>query len=152
MKTSPYITKQVDSLLHPSPSRRCHGLRGYVLFEVILALTVFAFAVLGLANALNTGIEAAGILNKENDVRIALRSFIEEMRRKPVAEMATEIFDARLQAKLVSTVEELTLKDRNGTALSDLYLLKAQATYGEGNDAREETVDVYVYKPEITEE
>lgn len=119
--------------------------------EVILALTIFGVAVLGLANSLSTGIEAAGILGKENDIRIALRSFVEEMRRKPVAEMAAETFDARLQATFASTVEELTLKDRNGAALSDLYLLHVQATYGEGADARKEEVNVYVYKPQLTQ-
>jgi len=124
---------------------------GYVLLEVILALTVFAFAVLGLANSLNTGIEAAGILNRENSVRIALRSFVEEMRRKPVAEMSAESFDARLQATFVSKAEQMTLKDRNGTVLSDLYVLHAEATYGEGADSRKEVVDVYVYKPELPE-
>ena len=122
--------------------------KGYILFEVILALTLFSLAVLGLANALTTGIQAANILNKENAVRIGLRSFLEEIRRKPSAEMAVTTFDARLQATFSSTLEQLSIKDRNGTVLSDLYLLKAKATFGEGNEAREESVDMYVHKPQ----
>lgn len=120
---------------------------GYVLLEVILALTVFAFAVLGLANSLTTGIETANILNRDNAIRISMRSFIEEIRRKPIAEMNAEFFDERLQTRLSSTVESLTLNDRNGTVLSDLYVLKVTAVSGEGTDLREETVSLYVYKP-----
>lgn len=125
--------------------RHKHG--GYVLLEVILALTVFAFAVLGLANSLTTGIETANILNRDNAIRISMRSFIEEIRRKPIAEMNAEFFDERLQTKLSSTVEALTINDRNGTVLSDLYVLHVKAVSGEGTDLREESVNLYLYKP-----
>lgn len=122
----------------------------YILLEVIIALTIFSVAVLGLANALKSGIETASIINRENAVRIGLRSFLEEIRRKPLADMTTSILDARLQTTFSSTVEELYLKDRNGSSLKDLYVLHARATFGEGSDAREETVEMYVYKPQTT--
>lgn len=121
---------------------------GYILLEVIIALTIFSVAVLGLANALKSGIETASIINRENGVRIGLRSFLEEIRRKPLQEMATSSFDARLQTTFSSTVEEISLKDRNGAILKDLYVLHAKASYGEGTEAQTETVDMYVYKPE----
>lgn len=121
---------------------------GYILLEVIIALTIFSVAVLGLANSLNTGIETATIINRENAVRIGLRSFLEEIRRKPLAEMAATTFDERLQTTFSSTVEEISLKDRNGSVLKDLYVLHATARFGEGNQAQVETVDMYVYKPE----
>jgi Tfp pilus assembly protein PilV len=121
---------------------------GYILLEVIMALTIFSVAVLGLANALKTGIETASIINRENAVRIGLRSYLEEIRRKPLAEMAASSFDDRLQATFTSTVDEITLKDRNGSVLKDLYVLHATASFGEGAEAQTETVDMYVYKPE----
>lgn len=121
---------------------------GYILLEVIIALTIFSVAVLGLANSLNTGIETATIINRENAVRIGLRSFLEEIRRKPLAEMAVTTFDERLQTSFSSTVEEISLKDRNGSVLKDLYVLHATASFGEGDQAQVETVDMYVYKPE----
>ncbi|CAN5913934.1 hypothetical protein BH11VER1_BH11VER1_25610 [soil metagenome] len=121
---------------------------GYILLEVIIALTIFSVAVLGLANALKSGIETASIINRENAVRIGLRSFLEEIRRKPIAEMAASTFDARLQTTFSSTVEEISLKDRNGSILKDLYVLQATASFGEGAEALTETVDMYVYKPE----
>jgi hypothetical protein len=35
----------------------------------------------------------------------------------------------------------------NGNTMTDLYNLKIVATYNAGNEQREESVDVYVYKP-----
>lgn len=122
----------------------------YVLFEVILAVTIFALAGLGLATALNNIFESATTMNMDNSVRIGLRSFIEEVRRKPIADMTTTTTDDHLGAIYSSTVETLNLKTGDGVALSDLYTLHAKVAYGQGNNAREESVDLYVYKPSTT--
>ncbi len=119
----------------------------YVLFEVILALTIFAIAVVGLATALNNIIESAAAMNLDNSARIGLRSFIEEVRRKPIADMNTNVTDDVLGATYTSTVETLNLQNTDGVALSDLYTLHAKVAYGQGNTAREESMDLYVYKP-----
>ncbi|MEI6537851.1 MAG: hypothetical protein WCN98_21085 [Verrucomicrobiaceae bacterium] len=120
---------------------------GYVLFEVILALTIFAIAVVGLATALNNTIESSATMNLDNSVRIGLRSFIEEIRRKPLADMSATTIDEQLGATYSSTVETINIRGGDGTVLTDLYTLHAKAAYGEGNKAREEIVDLYVYKP-----
>ena len=65
--------------------------------------------------------------------------------------MATEARDERLGVTFASTVDELSLKNKDGKLLEDLYVLHAVASYGEGEAAREETTDLYVYKPKITE-
>src|SRR3954447_23229107 len=69
---------------------------GYLLLELILALTIFSLAIMGLVRSLQVGIQTAAILNRENDIRLGLRSFLEEVRRKPVAEMAQTVADERL--------------------------------------------------------
>ena len=124
--------------------------KGYVLFEVILALTVFSVAVMGMAQALGGAIERAGQLNRENDIRVGLRSFLEEMRRKEISDMAQSTKDDHLDVTFTSTVEPLNLRDRNGSVLNDLYTLHATAGYKIGSEDHEESVDVYVYKPQKT--
>jgi type II secretory pathway pseudopilin PulG len=119
--------------------------RGYMLLELILALTVFSLAIVGLARSLQVGIQTAAILNREHDIRLGLRSFLEEVRRKPVSEMAQTIEDTRLGVTFQSEVDELTLKDRNGAVLKDLYKLRAFATYDIG-EQRQESVEIWVYK------
>lgn len=120
---------------------------GYVLFEVILALTIFAIAVVGMASTLNNIIESSASMNLDNNIRIGLRSFIEEVRRKPVADMSITTKDVQLGATYSSTVDPLSLKNGDGVVLNDLYTLHAKASYGQGNSVLEETVDLYVYKP-----
>lgn len=120
---------------------------GSILLELVIALSIFAIAVLGLARALNTSLEVSNILNKDSRVRIGMRSFMEEVRRKPLAEMTASQTDAVSGVTYASSMEPVSLTTTSGTTLTDLYNLKVTATYSAGNEIREESVDVYVYKP-----
>lgn len=115
--------------------------------ELIIALTMFSIGVLGLARALNTSIEVANILNMDQRVRIGMRSFLEEVRRKPLAEMSTSYADVNTGITYTSTTERVAITTTRGETLSDLYNLKIVASYLAGGEQREESVDVYVYKP-----
>lgn len=121
--------------------------RGYILLELVIALSMFAIGVLGLARALNTSMEVANILNKDQRVRIGMRSFLEEVRRKPLAEMSATFTDAASGVTYTSTAERIVLNTTRGGTLSDMYNLKITAAYSVGTEQREETVSVYVYKP-----
>ncbi len=103
--------------------------QGYILLELVIALTIFAIAVLGLARSLNTALEVANALNRENAIRIGLRSFLEEARRKQTtAEMAMTATDERLGCTYTSTIDEAGLQNSEGKNLADLYKLTAQAS------------------------
>jgi hypothetical protein len=126
-----------------------HTLRagGYLLLELILALVIFTVAIVGLARSANIGVKVVGSLSRENDIRLGLGSFLEEVRRKPLAEMEQSILDERLGVTFTSQVDELTLKNVSGTVLRDLYKLHVSAL-AEGQNAEEaEAVEVWVYKP-----
>jgi Tfp pilus assembly protein PilV len=120
---------------------------GYILLELIIALSIFSIGVLGLARTLNSSMEVANILNKDQRVRIGMRSFLEEIRRKPLNETRASITDAASGVTYSSTAEPVSLTMTNGNTMRDLYNLKIVATYSAGNEQREESVDVYVYKP-----
>ena len=120
---------------------------GTILLELVIALAIFALGVLALANTLGTSIEISNILNTDNRVRIGMRSFLEEVRRKPLSEMSTSLTDAATGVTYSSSAEAVSLTTTNGNTLADLYDLKVIATYAVGNETREESVNVYVYKP-----
>jgi Tfp pilus assembly protein PilV len=121
---------------------------GYILLELIIALSIFSIGVLGLARTLNASMEVANILNKEQRIRIGLRSFLEEVRRKPLSEMSGASFtDVATGVTYTSSTTPVSLVMTSGNTMTDLYDLKITATYSAGNEQREETVDVYVYKP-----
>lgn len=121
---------------------------GYILLELIIALGMFAIGVLGLARALNTSVEVANILNRDQRVRVGLRSFLEEVRCKPLTEMTVSVADAATGVTYTSSTERVVLTTTRGGQLSDLYNLTVTASYAVGGEAREESVSLYVHKPQ----
>ncbi|MDB6005516.1 MAG: hypothetical protein JWR15_2503 [Prosthecobacter sp.] len=121
--------------------------RGYILFELVLALTIFAIAVLGLAKALNQALETANLLKRDQIIRIGMRNFFEEIRNKPLAQMSTTQMDTTYGITFTSSTEALSLKTTNGNILSDMYNLTIHATSSFDGVPQEDTLNVYVYKP-----
>jgi len=118
----------------------------YILLELVIALSIFSIAVLGLANSLSTSVEVSNILNRENTVQIGMRSFIEELRKKPLADMSTTYTDTALGVTYTSKMEPLGIKTQNGETLADLYDLQVTASYTFGTEERSDNVSLYVYK------
>lgn len=136
-----------------SGRRSLAGSAGYILLEVMLALSIFAIAVLGLARALNTTLEAGNIMNKDTAVRLGLRSFIEEQKRKAVSDMATTTTDDRLQTTYTSTVEPLSITiARTGQALTDCYRVTFTASYMAGPEQRNESVELWFYQSQAEQD
>lgn len=127
----------------PPPARRS----GYILFELVLALGIFAIAVLGLAKSLNQALETANLLRRDQIIRIGMRNFLEEIRRKPLAEMSTSAMDTTYGVTYTSSTEPLSLRTTSGGTLSDLYTLTIKATSSFNDVPQEDTLSVYVYKP-----
>jgi Tfp pilus assembly protein PilE len=131
----------------------CHVKRGYILLELIIALTIFAIAVVGLAKSLNTTLEVGNIMNRDYAVRIGLQSFVEEVKRKAISDMATTATDERLGATYTSTVDSLSLTvPRSGAQLSDCYRLTATAVYAVGSEQRDETIELWLYQTQAEQE
>lgn len=121
--------------------------RGYILFELVLALTIFAIAVLGLAKSLNQVLETANLLKRDQIIRIGMRNVFEELRNKPLAKMSTTISDTTYGITYTTSTEALSLKTTSGGILSDMYKLNIHATSSFDGVPQEDTLDVYVYKP-----
>ncbi|WP_395738667.1 prepilin-type N-terminal cleavage/methylation domain-containing protein [Prosthecobacter sp.] len=131
------------SLHFPRPRRSA----GYILLELVLALTIFSIAVLGLAKCLNQALETANLLRRDQIIRIGMRNFFEELRNKPLAKMSTTFTDTTYGITYTSTTEALSLKTTSGGVLSDMYKLSIHATSSFDGVEQEDKLDVYVYKP-----
>ena len=116
----------------------------YILLELIIALSIFSMAVVGLSMALNNTLQTANMLNKDYAVRLAMRSFLEEIKRKPLADMATTLENPQLDLVLTSTVEPLEIRSKEGRAIEDMYTLTVRADYTAGGRVRDETVFIWV--------
>ncbi len=120
---------------------------GYILFELVIALGIFAVAVLGLAKSLNQALETANLLKRDQIIRIGMRNFLEEIRNKPLTEMSMTTTDTTYGVTYSSSTEPVTLRTTRGGTLSDIYNLTIKANSTFNDVPQEDTLSVYVYKP-----
>jgi len=133
----------------PSPaSERRAGSAGYVLLEIIIALTVFAVTVGGLASILHSSLDSANLLRRQASVRRGLESILVEAKAKPKREEMPMTFrDEGLGIEFRSELEELKWINRRGLPVKGLYILRAVATDLRAAKPLNDTAEVYVYRP-----
>ena len=126
-----------------------HSPRGaYVLLEMIIALTVFAVVVSGLASALHSSLDAANLLRRQAAIRRGLESILVEAKAKPKREeMAMSYRDDALGLAFRSELEEMKWINRRGRPVKSLYTLRALATDLRTAKPFNDTATVYVYRP-----
>ena len=140
------------SRTHPrgpsSASERRAGRSGYVLLEIIIALTVFAVTVAGLASILHSSLDSANLLRRQASVRRGLESILVEAKAKPKREeMPMTYRDEGLGIEFRSELEELKWINRRGLPVKGLYILRAVATDLRAAKPLNDTAEVYVYRP-----
>jgi hypothetical protein len=121
---------------------------GYVLLEIIIALTVFAVSVSGMASLLHSSLDSANLLRRQALVRRGLESILVEAKTKPKREeMLITYKDEGLGIEYSSELEELKWVNRRGIPVKGLYILRAVAKDLRAAKPLKETAEVYVYRP-----
>jgi hypothetical protein len=121
---------------------------GYVLLEIIIALTVFAVSVAGLASVLHSSLDSANLLRRQAAVRRGLESTLNEAKAKPKREeMVINYKDEGLGIEYTSELEELKWVNRRGMPVKGLYILRAIAKDLRAAKPLNDTAEVYVYRP-----
>lgn len=129
----------------PSPLPR---LRGYVLLEIIIALTVFAVVVTGLAGLLHSTLDSANLLRRQAAIRRGMEALLVEARAKTKREeMLLTFRDEPLGIEYRSSLEEMKWINRAGQPVRGLYLLSAVATDVRTEKPAQDRAEVYVYRP-----
>jgi len=122
--------------------------RGYVLLEMIIALTVFAVVVTGLAQVLHSSLDAANGLRRQAAIRRGLEAVLLEAKSKPKREeMPIKYRDEALGVEFRSELEELKWVNRHRKPVTGLYVLRALATDFRLERPLKDTAEVYVYRP-----
>lgn len=124
------------------------GVRGYVLLEIIIALTIFAVVAVGLSVVLHSSLDSANTLRRQASIRRGLEAVLVEARQKPKREeMVISFRDEALGMEFRSELEELKWLNRDGRPVRGLYILRAIATDLRPENPRNESAEVYVYRP-----
>jgi hypothetical protein len=119
-----------------------------VLLEVIIALTVFAIVVTGLASALHSSLDAANLLRRQASIRRGLESVLVEAKAKSKREeMAMTYKDESLGVEFRSELQELKWVNRRRKPVNGLYILRAIATDLRAGKRAHDNAEVYVYRP-----
>ncbi|MGK0187595.1 MAG: Tfp pilus assembly protein PilV [Verrucomicrobiales bacterium] len=120
---------------------------GYMLLEVLIALTVFSIAVVGMAEAINASIEAMNFLTQQERMRNRLQALLVEAKQKPKREeMVFSIDDLASGVNYRTELEELKWVNRKKEPITGLYVLRAIAEYNRNGKPQKEVVQVYVQR------
>lgn len=129
-----------------SPGRADAG--GYVLLEIIIALTVFAVSVAGLASVLHASLDSSNLLRRQASVRRGLEAILVEARAKPKREeMPMSYRDDGTGVEYRTELEELRWVNRRGLPVKGLYILRAMATDLRESKPLNDSAEIYVYRP-----
>jgi prepilin-type N-terminal cleavage/methylation domain-containing protein len=118
--------------------------KGFTLFEVLIALGVFAIAATGLAMALKAVVDGALAARQRMAARHMIESQLAASYANPPMEGVRELApDTNGGIRLVETMEPAELTDMNGVAIPGMWKLRIVATWLDSN----EEAEVLVFRP-----
>ena len=120
--------------------------RGFTLFEVLVALGVFAIAVTGLAIGLQSAVEAALSARQRALARFVIESRLAAAMTDPPLDGKRTIDGATNNGiSVVETFEQVELQDTNGQIIPGMWKLQVTAEFG--RDPTKEKAEILVYRP-----
>jgi hypothetical protein len=121
--------------------------RGFILWEVMLALTIFCAVVVALTSALQQTVDTSIILRDESQVRLEIRNLLDEtsvMKLVP-GKSEVQVGDGRVHyEREIRTVQAKTAR---GELLPSLFEIKVQASWRSSGKDRSENAALIVYQP-----
>jgi len=129
-------------ILHPSSFSSA-----FTLFEVLIALGVFAIAVTGLAIALDSAVMAAFEARERALARMVLESRLSAVMSDPPVSGSRTI-EARDNngVRVEELMEKFEVKTTNGTPVTGLWKVKITADWGR-RDKSKETAEILLFRP-----
>lgn len=120
---------------------------GFTLFEVLIALGVFAISVTGLAIALDSAVMAAFEARERALARIVLESRLSAVMSDPPLK-GTRIIEASDNngIRVEETMVKFEAQTTNGIPVTGLWKLTVSADWGR-RDKSKETAEILFYKP-----
>ena len=120
---------------------------GFVLWEIMLALTIFCVVVVALTTALQQTVDTSIILRDESQVRLEIQNLLDEtsvMKLKP-GKSEVQMGDGRVRYE--REIRAVAAKTARGVLLPNLYEIKVQAFWRSSGKDRSESAALIVYQP-----
>lgn len=120
---------------------------GMVLFEVIIALTIFAVVSLGLVVALDQSFGAAQDRNQADKAARGLRNQLALLHGGPLAPGTRDLPDDGSGTTYSLEVDPVPLTDQRKQPLLGLYRATISAKWKDGKQVETQSVSELVYQP-----
>ncbi|MBV8533337.1 MAG: type II secretion system protein [Verrucomicrobia bacterium] len=121
--------------------------RGFVLWEVMLALTIFCVVAVALTTALQQTVDVSIMLRDESQVRLEIQNLLDEtaaMKLKP-GKSELQVGDGRVRYE--REIRAVQARTAMGDLLPNLYEIKVQASWRSSGQDRSESAALIVYQP-----
>lgn len=115
----------------PDAQMRRPAQGGFMLLEIVIAVGIFAFAVVGLATAMNRLIDVELISREDLRVRMELDSKLAEARLAEVKEGTTDLGEDGSGLRYRVDIKPAELRNADDKVLDGLFLFKVSALRGD---------------------
>jgi hypothetical protein len=120
----------------------------YALLDVVLAVALFALAATGLISVMQGINETSSNLAFDRVVQDRLLSLLTETKRLDIGAMTSQAVDPDLNITFRTYVESYEIDNGEGAALTDLYLLTAEAQFVDEGGEQTERVMLLIHREE----
>jgi prepilin-type N-terminal cleavage/methylation domain-containing protein len=121
--------------------------RGFVLWEIMLALTIFCVVAVALTTAVHQIVDTSILLRDEAQVRLELQNLLAEtvtLKVKP-GKSEVQIGDGRVRYE--REIRAIKAKTAAGVDLPNLYQISVRGSWKASGRERSDHAEVIVYRP-----
>src|ERR1700675_3579501 len=138
------VIKTIATLSTNSIFRRS---RGFVLWEIMLALTIFCVVAVALTTAVQQVADASILLRDESQVRLELQNLLMETGVQKLKPGKSELRVGDGRVRYEREIRAVQAKTAAGVLLSDLYEIILRASWRASGQDRSDHAEVIVYRP-----
>jgi type II secretory pathway component PulJ len=120
---------------------------GFMLWEVMLAVTIFCVVAISLAAALQQTVDAAILLRDESQVRIELQNLLNRTVAEKLKIGKSEVKEGDGRVHYEREIRAVLAKTAKGVPVPDLYEIIVRASWRSGSQDRSDQAQLIVYRP-----
>jgi type II secretion system protein I len=121
--------------------------KGFVLWEIMLALTIFAIVAVALTTALQQTVETSVLLRDESQVRLEMQNLLAETTSVKVKPGKSEIETGDGRVRYEREIRAVQAKTARGEVLPGLYEIVIKASWKSSGRNRSDSAALVVYQP-----
>jgi type II secretory pathway pseudopilin PulG len=137
-------TTRTTSFLTNALSKRS---RGFVLWEIMLALMIFCLVAVALTTALYQTVDASILLRDESQVRLEMQNLLIETAAQKLKPGKSEVRVGDGRVHYERNVRAVQAKTTAGVLLPNLYEISVHASWRASGQDRSNHAEVIVYRP-----